>query len=51
MANNQKSNGSAAPRLNCAEFFRNPYGLIDDEDSDNAAIGEVFYLSILFIQY
>jgi len=38
MANNQKSNGSAAPRLNCAEFFRNPYGLIDDEDSDNAAI-------------
>jgi hypothetical protein len=38
MANNHKSNGSAAPRLNCAEFFRNPYGLIEDEDSDNAAI-------------
>ena len=40
MANHQKSNGSAPPRLNCAEFFRNPYGLIDDEDSDNTAIGK-----------
>ena len=41
MANNHKSNGSAAPRLNCAEFFRNPYGMIEDEDSDNAAIGKL----------
>ena len=40
MANHQKSNGSAPPRLNCAEFFRNPYGLIDDENSDNIAIGK-----------
>lgn len=38
MANNQQPNGSAQPRLNCAEFFRNPYGLIDDADSDNIAI-------------
>ena len=33
--NNDQRNGG---RVNCAEFFRNPYGLFEDEDSDAAAI-------------
>jgi len=36
------SNGHHQPngnnRVNCAEFFRNPYGLFEDEDSEVAAI-------------
>ena len=34
MSDDQRNNG----RVNCAEFFRNPYGLFEDEDSEVAAI-------------
>ncbi len=38
-----KTNGSrpqvnGGSSLNCAEFFRNPYGLFEDEDTDTSAI-------------
>ena len=35
MSDDQRNNGT---RVNCAEFFRNPYGLFEDEDSEVAAI-------------
>ena len=34
---NSAPNSTAAGSLNCAEFFRNPYGMFEDEDT--SAIG------------